>query len=346
MAKKVDLGFGARKNKETVSKNSDMKPKKTESAKSENIDIEKKENRKEINLAKGVLPQDESVRARRAPQRTKFVEFSDIYVNEMNDGMSMEDIDQLAESIYQVGLQQPLLVLQDEVGKYRLISGHRRYRAIEMLIKESKWNGKVECKEADLDEYDISLSDDAKELYLLLSGNINREKTASDRLFEMQGWQKVYNELKKNGETTYTGMDGIEYALKKSRDFISNMTGMSGGDLARLKKIENNGSDELLEAINRGELSVRAASDIASYDEDKQRELVAENQKKKDEMESVPRDTKSDGADSNFNFDKKVFNQSVKPIKQKIKDGINLTEEDMQEYKACIDKIIKILEAY
>lgn len=309
MSKKVDLGFGKR-TKQTSSS--------------------AKEISREKNLVDGLVPENAPV-PKKAPQRTKYVNFDEIYINEINDGLSMDEIDQLAESIFQVGLQQPLLVIQDERGLYRLISGHRRYRAIERLINQDRWIGKIEVKEADLEDLDVDLSDQTKELYLLLSGNFNREKTANDRFFEMRGWQKVYDELKKNKVESFTGLDGVEYELKKARDYISKMTGMSSGDLARLKKIENNATWEVIEALNEGEISVNSASEIASLDKEEQKERM--------KRKSVQSDTIG-------NLSLKLFNNDTKIIRSKIKTGVMLSDEDLEHYKECINELQKIIEKY
>ena len=266
-----------------------------------------------------------------------YINFDEIYVNDLNVGLSMPDIDQLAESIQQVGLQQPLLVLQDENGKYRLISGHRRYRAIEKLIKESKWKGKVECKEIDLEEIQIDVSDRTKELYMLLSGNINRDKTANDRFFEMIGWQEIYDELKRNKVKTFVGINGVEYELKKGRDYISKMTGMSSGDLARLKKIKNHAIEEVIDNLIKGNLSVNLAAEISSLSDDQQRQQL-----KKVKKEQQLTDQPDDLPESYINL--KVFNQDIKTLKSKIKNSVSLSENDYQHYKKCIQELKELFE--
>lgn len=308
MAKKVDLGFGSRTTQKKEIKNT------TEG---------------NLGLADALIPKD-AAKPKKVPQKTKYVAYEEIYLNDLNDGLSMDEIEQLADSIQRVGLQQPLLVVQDEKGKYRLISGHRRFRAITLLKENGKWNEKIECKVAEPEDIDIELSDQTKELYMLLSGNINREKTAQDRLFEMKGWQSVYDELKKNKVKTYKGIDGIERELKKAREYIQNMSGMSSGDLARLKKIEKNAAPEVVEKLNSGEISVNTASEISSLPKEEQLKKINNNVQE----------------DNGINLNRKIFINDTKTIQKKIKNGIILSHEDEVKYKELIKSIEEILEKY
>ena len=50
---------------------------------------------------------------------------------------SQVDIEDLAESIQVIGLQQPLVVVPVEDGHFRILAGHRRRSALEMLERET-----------------------------------------------------------------------------------------------------------------------------------------------------------------------------------------------------------------
>ena len=71
-----------------------------------------------------------------APQLL-MIPLEDILANRDNF-YKLSDLDPLADSIAMEGLQQPLVVTPfgDKVGKYLLISGHRRRAAIEKLVKD------------------------------------------------------------------------------------------------------------------------------------------------------------------------------------------------------------------
>ena len=52
----------------------------------------------------------------------------------LNEGLSMEQIKELADSIDKVGLLEPLIVYEKKDGTYELISGHRRYKAMVSVL--------------------------------------------------------------------------------------------------------------------------------------------------------------------------------------------------------------------
>lgn len=78
----------------------------------------------------------------------------------VNDDDSLKE---LADSINENGLLEPLVVRKKENGKYEMLSGHRRKKALQLIgVAE------VECKIKDL-------SDDEATIYMVDS-NLYREK--------------------------------------------------------------------------------------------------------------------------------------------------------------------------
>ncbi len=74
-----------------------------------------------------------------------------------------ESIKELADSINENGLLEPLVVRKKENGRYEMLSGHRRKKALQLIgVTES------ECKIKDL-------SDDEATIYMVDS-NLYREK--------------------------------------------------------------------------------------------------------------------------------------------------------------------------
>ena len=64
------------------------------------------------------------------------VDIEDIHTNTLND-MPMEDVAELAESIFNKGLYSPLEVYEED-GEYVLIGGERRYTALNKLYSEGR----------------------------------------------------------------------------------------------------------------------------------------------------------------------------------------------------------------
>jgi ParB/RepB/Spo0J family partition protein len=66
----------------------------------------------------------------------KFIKLSDILESEENPNEQDErTFNQLVENIKSKGFDEPIIVqpIKDKVGKYRIVSGHHRYKAIKML---------------------------------------------------------------------------------------------------------------------------------------------------------------------------------------------------------------------
>lgn len=74
-----------------------------------------------------------------------------------------ESLKELADSINENGLLEPLVVRKKENGRYEMLSGHRRKKALQLI-----WISEIECKIKDL-------SDDEATIYMVDS-NLYREK--------------------------------------------------------------------------------------------------------------------------------------------------------------------------
>ena len=206
---------------------------------------------------------------------TIFVPYDKIVRNPMNK-MSRKNIDELAQLIELAGLQQPLVVKQTGDGKYMILTGERRYLAIGKLISEGKWNPEnlVEVKLQDMDKLNVPLQEDTKELFEVVVTNQHRKKTDSDKYFEAMAWKKIIQEFRENGKQLRvvgydengepieqmrtimtTGMDDDGNAIEeditgmKTQQIIGDKLGVSAAFVGQMEKIENNGSEELKDAL-------------------------------------------------------------------------------------------------
>jgi hypothetical protein len=103
------------------------------------------------------------------------VERNLIYPNPLNEKymkkVTDRDIEMLAESIKDTRLLHNLVVISDGTGRYRLISGEKRWRAINLLSEEEyreKFPTGIMCSILSADE----IKDKDDELILLLSANV------------------------------------------------------------------------------------------------------------------------------------------------------------------------------
>ncbi|MCT0449979.1 ParB/RepB/Spo0J family partition protein [Lactococcus lactis] len=73
-------------------------------------------------------------------------------IENKKNNYELSDIEQLADSIEQLGLLQPLLVKKVSSGKYEIVAGHRRFNAIKKLISENRINNNYEILSKIIDE--------------------------------------------------------------------------------------------------------------------------------------------------------------------------------------------------
>lgn len=174
-----------------------------------------------------------------------------------------EYIHDLAESIEDIGLQQPLVVVKASDDVYDILAGQCRYLAIKEMIdngKDTYMN--VPCHEVDLDGIKLDISNDLKKEYIIASTNAVREKTDSDRLLDVEKLGKVYAALKREEKK----------AVGRQRDFIAQATGMAPRTVQNLMTV-NKLPEALKKAVTENQVPVNAAVKLAQLPEEQQKEI-------------------------------------------------------------------------
>ncbi len=143
-----------------------------------------------------------------------------------------ESIAQLAQSIRDQGVLQPILVTPTEDGRYQLVAGERRWRAARVAGLET-----VPCLVRDLDE--------VQQREIALIENLQRED-----LNPLEAAQGVQNLMRQCGYTQET----VARRLGKSRPAVAN--------LLRLLNLP----DEVQEMVRQGVLSAGHARVIAGVE--------------------------------------------------------------------------------
>lgn len=143
-----------------------------------------------------------------------------------------ESIAQLAQSIRDQGVLQPILVTPKEDGRYQLVAGERRWRAARVAGLET-----VPCLVRDLDE--------VQQREIALIENLQRED-----LNPLEAAQGVQNLMRQCGYTQET----VARRLGKSRPAVAN--------LLRLLNLP----DEVQEMVRQGVLSAGHARVIAGVE--------------------------------------------------------------------------------
>jgi len=199
-------------------------------------------------------------------------------INEKNNySISEESVRALAEDIALTGLEAPIVVFDNRNGTYTIVSGHRRLAAIDLLIKEGRWDGKIHCSVFDYEKIDLPLSFEGKELYAIIHSNVNqRDKTAADYLFEVSVREKLIDEMRKNGAKTIQGPEGdISLKGKRTRIALAEQMGTSTGQVGKAMFINTNASDALMEKIRKDTVNLHCAWMIAHLPKEEQETFLS-----------------------------------------------------------------------
>ncbi|MGN0498653.1 MAG: ParB/RepB/Spo0J family partition protein [Acutalibacteraceae bacterium] len=177
----------------------------------------------------------------------ELVSIEDIVIaefNPYNENDSDDNVEQLAKSIESYGLIEPLCVNKDKDGKYHLISGERRFKAILRL----KWK-RVPCVVYD------GLEAVQAELRLHEANLETREYTAAQKFSFYKRVRELLLKLKDEGKLTG--------GLQKN---IANMLHISERQVRKYDSISELPQD-IQKSVEDGTLSINAAYDISqSYD--------------------------------------------------------------------------------
>ena len=175
---------------------------------------------------------------------------------------SLAGINELADSIALIGLQQPLLVRTGtEAGRYTIVSGHRRLAAIQLLQDGNDDSAHlfdlgVPCI-VELGSVQIIPGSDLdkalQELQLIYANSANRVLSAAEISKQAERIEALLLQLKEQG-----------YSLPgRMRDHVAKICQVSKSKIARLHAIRENLQPELLERFDRGELNESVAYRIS-----------------------------------------------------------------------------------
>ena len=182
---------------------------------------------KKFNLAE-LLPADERVSNSDHAMEIREIPIQKIDANWKNFySVDMNEVD-LAESIEVSGLLTPLGVLAKPDGHYKLISGHRRWRALRYLHDRDQ-AGRERWAEIPCVVYDDPADADREEL-MLIHANAQRVKSGPELAKEAQKTTEILTRMKEAGAELPGRM----------RDRVAEALQISSTRLARIEAIEKN----------------------------------------------------------------------------------------------------------
>ena len=189
----------------------------------------------------------------------RWVNLGQLEDDPMNEEIYNTDgIEELAADIELNGLMQYPLVRFMPGGMYRIISGHRRVKAIRLLAKKDKtqWKTIPVILDSDKDETSIAIK--------LISANaVNRHMTRREQYLQAL---KLYELLTEQKEK--------ENLPGRVRDMVAKKLNISSGSVGAYLQMSNNLIALLLEYYLDGSLSKSAAIEMSKLPEEKQEQLL------------------------------------------------------------------------
>lgn len=209
-------------------------------------------------VLKGTLPEDKDKIVR--------VELSKIQVNPNNDYRvqdTEEGIATLAADIENNGLLHNLVVSKRENGKYVIISGERRFRALNLLFEREVEKGGDVAKYRTVPCRVVEGLTERQEMIMLDAANLQARGGAGD---EMQV---------RNAMVRYRDNSKAEYNLtdKEAKDLLVQITSFSRSSITSNMKIRDNLREELQNMLDKGEITKRAANSFVKLTQKLQKDI-------------------------------------------------------------------------
>lgn len=159
------------------------------------------------------------------------------------DDMNMET---LKNSIAAFGIQQNLVVTPTEGGKYMIVAGHRRCRAVKELLKENAIGVKrtVPCR--------IEYDEMAANMLLIMTNLESRELTNYEKIESYQRMDSLVTYYLKTGK-----LQGHK------RDLMAKRMHMSETGIGRMNVIAKKLLDDFTDYIKDGKIGMSVAYEIA-----------------------------------------------------------------------------------
>lgn len=184
-------------------------------------------------------------------EQIEYIDVERLIPNEKNF-YSLDGIEELADNIELIGLQQPLRVrpLADGSGNFSIESGHRRRAAIKLLTDAGKDQFRsVACIVERRNE-----SEAMRELRLIYANAATRKMTDADLAKQAERVTELLYRLKE---------EGVEFPAGRMRDLVAEACKVSATKIATLKVIEEKLPAQYRTAWDAGKMTTDAAYKLA-----------------------------------------------------------------------------------
>ena len=152
----------------------------------------------------------------------RMIPLTDIHPNPRNFYPRVDNLEDLEASIQANGLLEPLTVVPDESGGYRLISGHNRLAALKHLSDQERWK-EVPCLV-------LPAMNEHVELAAVIEANRQRVKTPALLAEEAYKLTQAYIARKRAGEVLPGRIrDRVAEAMQVSKTKLANLNAIRNG---------------------------------------------------------------------------------------------------------------------
>lgn len=187
----------------------------------------------------------------------KMLEVEQIIPND-NNFYEMTEIEELAEDIERQGLMSVLVVTEDN-GEFHLVSGHRRLKAIKLLIDEGRRKSTtVPCY------IRSAKSADETQLDLIMLNATQRKYSDSDTMREYEELERIFKAMEQAGKPVQG----------KIRNNIARVLNVSPSQIGKIDNIKHNAIPDVEQAVKSGEMSISTANEVAKLAPEQQKEII------------------------------------------------------------------------
>ena len=187
--------------------------------------------------------------------KIKMIPLDQIQGNQQNF-YSIEKIDELAETIEMVGLMHPISVV-DDGEKYRVISGHRRFKAYEKLYLDNL----PDQKYARIPAMVMKDLDDLSETLALITANATaRELTYSEKCQQERVLRETLQAMKAAGKDVPRNLG----------QYIADQIGVSRNEVSRMHSVNENLIPEARAKLDAGEMTAQQAYEMSRKSKEEQ----------------------------------------------------------------------------
>ncbi len=173
-------------------------------------------------------------------------------------------VDNLKISIALLGIQQNLVVYKLDTGKFRILTGGRRYEAVKQLNEENK--EKIEtlpCLVCDLNKIKLNMTIQEKEEYLIRATNeTQRNKSDFEKMTEIISQIEFYKKLKEK--------QNLQGRLV---ELVSKELEVSSSQVQRYEKIYKNLISEFMNLFRNNKINFVVAVELSKATSDQQKNL-------------------------------------------------------------------------